>query len=189
MKIGPPVSELIHYIKQCPPDFLKAPVLKGQGEVYTEALVNDIWRFLRKQTVAPAKIDLKADQRSSEELLLIQICCWLATHPFFAGVSPEWFESLVHKGFKDVAGLVKPELWLSDEERAEELSRIVLREARVVPEGESKEEAEDRLDSVDTVKRRKVLEESKAAIERAREIRRRMAEAKAREAANVYGRE
>ena len=189
MNAVPTISELIHHLKQCPPEFLAAPVIKGKGEVYTEALANDVVRMLAGDLTAPRTIALKPDRRSPAELLLIQICCWLLTHPFFKDIDQRWVNDFFCNQLSAIAPLVKTELWTKDEERAEELARMTLKCSGYIPAGETREEALDRYDSVNTIKRLKVIEESNAAIERAKELRRKMAEQKAREAANVYSRE
>lgn len=186
----PSISALIHHIKLCPPDFLRQPLVKNIGEIHTEALVNDTWRLLAKKPTAASKIRLKTDKRSPAELLLIQIACYVVSYPFFRELSsPVWFEELVTNGLSEIAPLVKTEQWLNDEERAEELARIIMHACKQIPEGETATAAADRFASVNTVNRLKVIEESRAAIERTRELKRKMAEAKAREAANVYARE
>ncbi len=185
----PTISELIHHIKQCPTGFIGLPMQKGCGEVATEALVNDALRAITGSLTAPRLVEIDADRRSENELRLMQVCCWLMTHPSFSGTSCEKLQKFLLTGLGDVAEVVNTEAWISDEERAEELARLLLAAIDKIPANESAAEARDRLDSVNTVQRRKVIEESRAAIERTRELRRKMAEAKAREAANVYGRE
>ncbi len=185
----PTISELIHHIKQCPPGFLAQPIQKGRGEVATEALVNDALRVITRSLTAPRLVEIGVDNRSENELRLMQICCWLLTHPHFIDARCEKLQKFLLTGLGEVAELVNAEAWVSDEERAEELARLLLAAIDQVPANESAAEARDRLDSVNTVQRRKVIEESRAAIERTRELRRKMAEAKVREAANVYGRE
>lgn len=183
------ISELIHHIKRCPSDFLKAPMFKNQGEVYSEALVNDAFRLVSADFASPCPVKIQAEKRTPAELSLMQICCWVVSHPVFATVPSDWFRDFFAEGLKEVAGLVKTEQWIQDEERAEELARMLLQACKIVPAGESVQEAEDRFASVNSVNRMKVIEESRAAAQRAREIRRKMAEKKAREAANVYARE
>lgn len=189
MTITPTISELIHHIKRCPVDFLGEPVRGGKGDVYTEALVNDSWRRLSGNPVAPRRVEISAQERTVSELKLMQICCWALSHPFFAQVKLQWFESFFTEGLREIAPLVKSEEWVNDEERAEELARMLMHACNAVPAGETTAEAQDRFEAVNTLRRLKVIEESRAAIERAREIRRKMAEKKAREAANVYARE
>jgi hypothetical protein len=185
----PTISELIHHIKRCPAEFLAAPVRRGKGEVNSEALVNDVLRMLTQQPTAPAKVALAAERRSAAELLLIQICCWVLTHPFFARIDNGWFNEVFWAQLAAVAPHVKSELWVTDEQRAEELARMMLKCSGYVPAGETSDEALDRFDAVNTVKRIRVIEETAAAEERAKRLRRQMEEQRAREAANVYGRE
>lgn len=189
MMQAPTISELIHHIKRCPVDFLEPPCRKGVGQVDTRALVNDVYRRLSRQPAATNRIVIGADQRSVAELSLMQICCWALSHPFFTELDSEWLPAFFVGSLREVAGLVKTEQWVNDEERAEELARLIMNACGRIPGGESKAEANDRYDSVNTVKRLKIIEETRAAMERAQEIRRKMAEAKAREAANVYSRE
>ncbi len=189
MMAVPTISELIHHIKQCPFEFIAPPRKDGKGEVYTEALVNDVVRMLTRNLTTPRLIALASEKRSTEELIMIQVCCWVLSHPFFKELPTDWIRGLLCRELSAVASLVKPELWVWDEERAEELARMICRSCGQVPGGETPEEAQDRYDSVNTVKRLKIIEETNAANERARKIRQQMAEAKAREAANVYSRE
>jgi hypothetical protein len=164
--------------------------MRGEkGEVYTEALVNDSWRRLSRNPVAPRLIEISGQDKPVSELKLMQICCWALSHSFFMQIEVKWFKSFFGEGLREIAPLVKTEDWVNDEERAEELARMLLHASGCVPMGETTTEAQDRFEAVNTVRRLKVIEESRAAIERAREIRRKMAEQKAREAANVYARE
>lgn len=185
----PTISELIHHIKQCPAEFLAPPYINGKGEIHTEALVNDISRILSGDLTAPKPVALAPEKRSTAELVLIQICCWVLTHPFFKLIDNGWLNDFLGNQLAGVAPLVKTGLWVKDEERAEELARMILKCSGYIPGGETRDEALDRFDSVNTVKRIQVIKESNAANERAKEIRRKMAEEKAREAANVYSRE
>lgn len=185
----PTISELIHHIKRCPQEFLSPPVKDDKGEVHTEALVNDIFRMLSGELTAPKHVGVNARACSLAELRLINISCWVLTHPFFKTIDHQWINDAFYAKLRPVASLVKSELWVNDEERAEELARMILQCCGYIPGGETREEALDRFESVNTVNRLKVIEESNAANERAKEIRKKMAEKKAREAANVYGRE
>ena len=94
------------------------------------------------------------------------------------------FEQLI-----DLSNVTKASKWIEDEERVEEFVRSALMACEILPENESFEEAFDRLESISVLKRNKVLARSKKAFDRVLEVRRKMAEQKAREAANVYGRE
>ncbi len=185
----PTISQMIHHIKKCPSEFLRRPIQNKIGETHTAALVNDLLRSLSNQPTAVATFALDPQSHTLAELHLMQISCWALSHPFFSRVDTRLIAGFLKTGLKQVAGLVKTESWITDEERAEELARMIFSACNEIPAGESSSEAQDRLTSVDTVNRIKVIEKSRKAMERAKELRRKMAEEKAREAANIYGRE
>ncbi|BDA79961.1 hypothetical protein LPTSP3_g28910 [Leptospira kobayashii] len=79
--------------------------------------------------------------------------------------------------------------WIHDNERSEELIRALFSALELLPDQEDKKYFEDRLRSIDTIERIKILEESKKAQERAKEILERMKRAEEEEAASKYNRE
>lgn len=187
------MAALLFHLKNCPDDFLKPSVFSG-GRVHTNALLMDVYRRVYgDKTVTDANLPgLRADSSFDDNhLLSVHIGCWVFSHPSFAngrstlrGVENFLFEELAKLSpYVNAAG------WIQDEDRAEEFLRLALQTCRLLPEDESEAEAADRLDALSTTKRRSVLQESNAALQRIKEIRQKMAEAKAREAANVYGRE
>lgn len=170
-------------------EFLADPVSDGTGELYTEALVNDLFRHLAKNPTAPQSVHFSDYSLSMESQRLVAIAVWLLCLPCFEKVHEEFVKAFLFRILPGVSPHVESEKWIEDEERAEELARIALNTFDMLPENETAEEAQDRLEAVDTVKRIRVIKESQAAFERAQEIRRQMAEKRAREAANVYSRE
>jgi hypothetical protein len=187
------IPTLLFHLKSCPDDFLKSSVIHG-GIINTHALLKDTYRKIFGDiTVGDENIPfLKLDDRiTSNHLLSIHIGCWLFSHSSFLndktilrGVEVFLFADL----FK-VEPYVNSLDWIRDEDRAEEFIRLALKSCSLLPKGEKEEEASDRFDALSTLKRRVVLQESNAAMQRIKELRQKMAEAKAREAANVYGRE
>lgn len=187
------IAALLFHLKNCPDDFLKPSVFSG-GRIHTNALLMDVYRWVYgDKTVMDAGLPgLRADSAfDGNHLLSVHIGCWVFSHPSFAngrstlpGMERFLFEELARLSpYVDAAG------WIKDEDRAEEFLRLALKTCGLLPRDESEAEATDRLDSLSTLKRRSVLQESNAALQRIKEIRQKMAEAKAREAANVYGRE
>jgi hypothetical protein len=119
------------------------------------------------------------------------VACWFFSHPAFAG-RPALLPGLDNFLFTELPPVcrhVKPQEWLEDEDRAEEFVRLALRSCALLPAGEAPAEAADKLDALSTLKRLAVLRQTNESLERARAIRQKMADEKAREAANVYGRE
>lgn len=181
------ITALLFHLKNCPADFLKATV-------NTNALLMDVYRNVFGSKAAP---DTQLPQlRANEDfdknhLLSIQIGCWLFSHASFAGGKNvlQGMESFLFGVLAGLMPYVDHKDWIHDEDRSEEFIRLALASCNLMPGGESEAEAVDRLDALSTLKRRNVLQESNAAMQRIKEIRQKMAEAKAREAANVYGRE
>lgn len=80
-------------------------------------------------------------------------------------------------------------VWITDTERAEELVRSLFHKFDLLPEGETKEYFADRYRSIDSRERIRILDETKKAQERAKEILRQMKLKEEEEAASKYNRE
>jgi hypothetical protein len=188
------IPALLFHLKNCPDDFFKRSVLVKRGDVDTNALLLDMYRkvsgsFTVRDSDLPRQ---RATAESENHLIIVQIGCWFFSHSSFAG------ESDILTGIEGFLVEVLPQLvpyiksyseWIHEEDRAEEFIRLALASCELLPKGEGEAEAADRLDALSTLKRRNVLQESNAALQRIKELRQKMAEEKAREAANVYGRE
>ena len=92
-------------------------------------------------------------------------------------------------GLDALAGLVAADLFVTDADRREELARLCLAALDLVPEGETGTQAADRLHALGSVQRNRVIQEMKEKERRAREVRKKMQEKRAREAAAKANRE
>ncbi|TGL55770.1 hypothetical protein EHQ59_03010 [Leptospira kemamanensis] len=79
--------------------------------------------------------------------------------------------------------------WTTDAERAEELVRSVFHSLNLTPKNETKEYFHDRYRSIDSRERMRILDETKKAQERAKEILRQLKQKEEEEAASKYNRE
>jgi hypothetical protein len=188
------VFELFTYLRKCPDTYLQPSDFFMEEGLNSIALICDTYRtvsndFLKNEFDIPAGFNFKSIE--DNHWRAIHISTWLLSHP--DGInSPSieaqlyffWFEKLVQ-----ASEYVKFNEWISDDERAEEMVRLLLYCCEIIPDGETKDEAADKLSSLSSVDRHKVLKESYEAHERIMNIKREMAEKKAREAANTYGRE
>lgn len=184
---------LLSHLKNCPEVFFEKSQFH-QGSIHTEALIADCFRLVSGNLLLDSSAIPDRDEVSrlgERSLTAIHISCWFFSHRAFsrqprllAGIRNFMFHRLT-----ELASYVDARQWVEDEDRNEEFVRVALDCCELVPDGESEIEAADRLDALSTVKRQAVLKESSEAFERMMEIRRKMAEQKAREAANVYGRE
>ncbi len=91
------------------------------------------------------------------------------------------------KPLRTLSELVSPSQFVHDPDRSEELVRLCLASIDVLPEGESQTHARDRLTTLDSVERQKVLQATAEAERRAREIREAMARQSAMESTSRYG--
>ena len=187
------IPALLFHLKNCPDDFLKPSIVHG-GTINTHALLKDAYRKVfgdlaaGDENIPSGPIDGRLDKN---HLLSIHIGCWYFSHSCFLNdrtILPG-MEAFLFGDLAEVSPYVSYLDWVRDEDRAEEFIRLALKNCGLLPKGETEAEATDRLDALSTLKRRVVLQESNEAMQRIRELRQKMAEAKAREAANVYGRE
>lgn len=122
---------------------------------------------------------------------LVMVACWLLHDPWFvskkrfAGSALVWLSG----GLRGVADLVQSDLFVTDPDRREELVRLCLASLGLRPKGESEAHAEDRLRTLDSVERARVIAATREKQERARVLRKKMEEKRAREAAAKVSRE
>lgn len=188
------IFNLIHHLKGCPESLLQRYGIDPGELLPTEIFVKDTYRRILGDFNTPnSKFPPLPSIWEIDEnhLFSIQIGCWFFFYPFFRQnpiLLPRIHEFLYYD-LAAVCEFVNYREWVEDDDRAEEFARLALKRCEIVPDGETADSASVKFDSLDTIKRQKVLKETNASLQRVKEIRRAMAEKKAREAANVYGRE
>lgn len=192
MTDGPHIEALVRRLAATPAEFLAEPRLTRGGDVCVDAVVHDVLADLGHQA-DPARLVVFANREPTARnwLRLVLIGAWLAHDPWFrarADLGPA-IERWLTENLAEHAGLVDAGLFVSDTERREEFARWLLHCVGVVPAGESPHQAADRLRSVDSVERARVLDLTRAQRARAEELRRALQEERAREAAARYSRE
>lgn len=159
----------------------------------TNALILDVLRKVNGELNSTSSFAEEKIWRtfSSNHLKAIQLAAWLFSMSKFqqSPILLQNIKSFLFEELMQLSEFVTAEEWLSDEDRSEEFVRVALNACELFPEGETMEDALDRLDALSTLKRNNVLSKSAQAYDRIIAIRKKMAEKKAREAANVYGRE
>jgi hypothetical protein len=88
-----------------------------------------------------------------------------------------------------LAVVVRAKQFVADQERREELTRLTLDFLGFVPQGETETKAKDRLTTLNSVERAYLMEKTRQAQERARQLREEMARQEAEEAASKMSRE
>lgn len=188
-----PLQALTHRLSECPPEFLLEPQISGRGEIWVDAVVADLLVDLGAERPPPARLGRfhPDDDARRDELRVVLVACWL--------LHDEWFRaqacfgdaalSWLDGGLEEVSAVVAADAFVNDAERREELARRCLSALGLVPAGESSSQAADRLATLDSVEQARVVSAMREREARARELRRKMEEQRAREAAARYTRE
>lgn len=190
---GPVLENLTHRLADTPADFLAPPLCGGAGEVHVAALVNDLL-FLHgsrasAQALAPfASSDAPGD---ANRLALTMILVWLLADECFvhAGCAPGRLLAILFEQAAELADGTSAHAFVHDPERREELARIALAHLDMRPDGESAEQAADRLSAISGSERRKLVAATRAAAQRSREVREALARKAAQEAADKWTRD
>jgi hypothetical protein len=190
---GPSLESLTHRLADTPSEFLAEPRIQHVGTVHVAALVNDLlYRHgARAPLAALAPFKGNTVKLDRNRLALTMIAVWL--------LADEWFiaQKLAQRDVLDVLSVLLVELsaanaahvYVHDPDRREEMVRVVLAQLQFRPADESIAQATDRLTSISGVQRKLLLEASRAAEKRAREIRAALEKKQAEESADKWSRE
>ena len=188
---GPPLEHLLRRLASTPAAFLAEPRVRSGGDVVVEAVVFDALTDLgHRMSEAEVASFANRDPRVRNWLRLVLIASWLIHDESFrpAQVGPGVLEWLT-TDTRELSEVVDAGQFVSDPDRREELSRRLLAALGWVPAGESARQAADRLSTVDSVERARVLAETAAKRARAKQLREQMEKERVREAAARYSRE
>jgi hypothetical protein len=185
---GPPLEALTRRLAECPPDFLEEPRIGAAGKIHVAAVVSDLLgelggELLDSQAIQAFQWTDRRRDRNRARMALVG--CWLLHDPWFRAqkrLAPQAHQ-LLAEGLNELAGFVQAPDCVMDADRREELARHCLRAMGIRPAGETIAQAEDRLATLSSVERARVIREAKKAEERARAIREAMARKAAEEAA------
>jgi hypothetical protein len=191
---GPLLETLTRRLAECPAEFLAEPRIGKGGTVHVAAVISDLLVSLGGQPLSKeeAAFFQRADaKKHRNHYAVVLIACWLLHDAWFRGRGQfaETARRLLFTGLDELAGLVKASQLISDPDRREELSRLCLRALNLRPAGETAAQAQDRLSTLSTAERQRVVAAARAAEERARQIREAMAKKAAEEAADKWSRE
>ena len=190
---GPPLELLTRRLAECPPEFLMEPVIGASGRINTAAVVSDLLERAgaRPLSAAEAAEFQSADAAQKNRLQIVLVGAWLLDEKSLkqAGVDREAALRFLTEEAAELAGTVKAPTLVPDPDRREELARLGLKALGLRPAGETVEQAQDRLQTMSSVERQRVIRASRTAEERMRQIREAMRQKAAEEAALRYGRE
>jgi hypothetical protein len=187
---GPILESLTRRLAETPEDFLAEPRLGGNGTVHTAAVVADLLTLLGNDP-RPESLTEFLDRFERNRLALTLILCWLLSDDWFQQTQPsaESIFDLLAKDVGELATQVASRKCVTDPDRREELVRVVLARLGYRPAGETLAQAQDRLTTLNSAERARVMRASRAAEERARQIREALAKKAAEESADKWTRE
>ena len=184
--IDPPsIAALNRRLAETPGEFL------ANSGTDLAAIVSDLVRDLGGETFDSKRAAPFAGAGDPRRLALIGIAAWLFHDEWFVErrAFDERLYEFLARGLDDLSTAVGPAQFVNDPDRREELARRALRAIGVLPQGETATQAADRLATLDSLERLRVLRETRAAQERTRRIQEAMRKKAAEEAASAYGRE
>lgn len=190
---GPLLETLTRRLAETPEDFLAEPRIGSAGSVHVAAVAGDLIRNLGTAVEAGDLSALEGEdaRRDRNRLAITLLLCWL--------LADEWFQQnklsaaalldLIRQGSAQLGAQVASRKFVTDPDRREELARFSLARLGYRPAGETVPQAQDRLTSLSSAERARVLQASRAAEERARSIREALARKAAEESADKFTRE
>lgn len=189
---GPPLAALLQRVAETPKDFLAEPRIRAAGDVHVDAVVADLFASLGA-TVGARELERFAGKGPADRNLLavVLLLCWVLADPWFASAAPNKSELLALLGdtASELAVATSARKFVDDPDRREELVRVTLAAIGCRPAGESEAQAEDRLTSLSSAERARVVEAARAAELRARQIREALRKKAAEESADKWTRE
>lgn len=190
---GPDLETLTRRLADTPVDFLDEPRVAASGRVAVPALVNDLARMHggRARREALAGFEGQSARADRNRLAVAMIGAWLLADPWF--LAQRLDEAVLVETLAalsaELAAVTPAHRFASDHERREEFARTTLARFGYRPAGETAAQATDRLAAISASERQRLLEASRAAEQRAREIREALARKLAEESADKWTRE
>jgi hypothetical protein len=189
---GPDLESLVRRLAETPPEFTDEPRIAGSGRVAVAAVVNDLLHLhgARAPQAALAPFDGASARADRNRLALVLVIAWLLADDGLRALDPgqpALLDALA--GVAQELAAVPAHRYIDDAERREELARTVLARLGFHPYGETPAQAADRLAAVSAAERRRLLDASRAAERRAREIREALVRKAAEESADKWTRE
>ena len=194
---GPPLEALTRRLAECPAEFMAEPRIGRNGQVRVAAVVADLARDLGGPLLTPAlaevfqprAVDQAAEQRNW--LALVLLGAWLLGDPWFRQGQRFGADAvaLLTNRLHELAALNVAGKFVSEPDRREELARLCLDGLGLRPAGESAAQAADRLTTISSAERQRVLAAARQAEARAQAVRQAMQKKAAEEAAAQSSRE
>ena len=188
-KEGPALESLLHRLTETPEDFLAEPRIGGNGRVDVAAVIHDCFAQLGITVPASHLAEFQGPDSNRQSIALL--LAWLLSEPWFRErkiSTGDVMEALVRTA-AELSPHVAARRFVEDPDRREKIARFTLARLDMRPVGESIAQAQDRLTTISTAERSRVVEAARAAEERSRAIRAELARKAAEESADKFTRE
>jgi hypothetical protein len=190
---GPFLETLTRRLAETPEEFLAEPRIGAHGTVRAAAVVGDLMRRLGAEAeIADLQRFAGADSRGDRNRLSVALLlCWLLAEDWFghADLSAADVLRLLDTEAAELARQTAARKFVTDPDRREELARLALARLGFRPKGETIAQAQDRLTTLNSAERARVIQAARAAEERARQIREALVRKAAEESADKWTRE
>jgi hypothetical protein len=190
---GPPLERLTRRLAECPTDMTAAPRTRSGDGIHVDAVVFDVASALGGPPPARTALTPFGPKRTLKPraLELVLIACWLLADDAIQALQPgaaravEWLATRL----APLSEIVPPKSFVDDQDRREEFVRLCLAALGLLPAGETDALADDRLRTLDSVERVRLLRDTREQEARARKLREAMRQKEAAEAAAKVSRE
>lgn len=188
---GPQIELLLQQIAGTPQDFLLEPLIGNVGIIHVDAIIHDtLLKFGVPSGLYP-EFNQAQNRTERNRYSIASILAWFLSDSWFIEqkITPQTIYDLIQTLSTELTSHVAASDCVNEPERREELARLVLSRLEYRPKGETVEQAQDRLTTISSVERARVIDASRKAQERSKAIREALAKKAAEEAADKWGRE
>lgn len=190
---GPILESLTRRLAETPEEFLAEPRIGQSGRAHVPAIVGDLLRMLNGPAHADELLRFCGSdaRRDRNRLAIALILCWLLSEDWFrqAKLEKSTVLELLDAEATELADQIASRKFVTDTDRREELARVALARLGFRPAGETLAQAQDRLTTLNSAERARVMKAARAAEQRARNIREALVRKAAQESADKWTRE
>lgn len=189
---GPPLESLLRRLEDMPPEFLENPAITDEERLHVGALISDLFRKIGilLSTEKLQRYDTVESPEEGNLSKLRSLACWFLQDDYLIKlITEDSLFKIIDETIPSLANEYRASRYIEDAERREEFTRRILSDFNLRPAGETLHQAEDRLQSLDSVERKRIIAASRESEKRAREIRETLAKEAARRAADKYTRD
>ena len=190
---GPALDMLLRRLTECPAEFWDSSLNFNEPlavhSLKTVAIACDLCRAVALE-FEPEALARQLKPNTLNHSVLLRVVAWFLYDQWFVSKTELldlMIKLIVGDKLAKLSSMILASQFVMDPDRREELARIVLAEFELRPLGETVPQATDRLTTLDSVERNRILKETLAAEQRARDVREAMERAKAQESASRYG--